>query len=123
MSGLTALPAKYFAVAPYRAEQVGPNWWGVVNKNGVNCLTFAEKSGAVVTDEAHAKQIADEWNQTAEFVYPPDPYVPPVTGRLTDEQMAKYIRSQRFINGRWTSPIVLLGGQQGADAIDAWVEE
>lgn len=124
MSGLKALPAKYFAVGPYRAEQVGPTWWGVMNKTGVNVLTFADKPGAVVTDEAHAKQIADEWNKRTEpFVYPADSYVPPVTNRLTDAQMAKYIRSQRFVNGRWTSPIVLLGGQQSADAIDAWVEE
>jgi hypothetical protein len=96
MSGLTALPAKYFAVGPYRAEQVGPTWWGVMNKNGVNVLTFSEKRGAVVTDEAHAKQIADEWNQTAQFVYPPDPYVPPVTTRMTDEEMTAYIQSRRY---------------------------
>jgi hypothetical protein len=59
-------------------------------------LTFAEKRGAVVTDEAHAKQIADEWNQTAQFVYPPDPYVPPVTTRMTDEEMTAYIQSRRY---------------------------
>ena len=96
MSGLTALPAKHFAAGPYRAEQVGPSWWGVMNKNGVNVLTFAEKRGAVVTDEAHAKQIADEWTQTTEFVYPPDPYVPPVTQRMTDEEMTAYIQSRRY---------------------------
>jgi hypothetical protein len=65
MSGtrMKALPAKHFAVGPYRAEQVGPKWWGVMNKNGFNCLTFPDKPGAVVTDEAHAHQIANEWNQ------------------------------------------------------------
>ena len=66
MSGtrMKALPAKHFALPPYRAESLGgPNgWWGVMNKNGFNCLTFPDKPGAVVTDEAHAKQIADEWN-------------------------------------------------------------
>lgn len=93
----TALPAKYFAVGPYRAEQVGPKWWGVMNKTGVNVLTFADKPGAVVTDEAHAKQIADEWNSRTEpFVYAPDPYVPPVTQRLSDAEMAAYIRSKRY---------------------------
>ena len=56
-------PAKYFAFPPYRAEQVGPTWWGVMNKNGFNCLTFPEKPGAVVTSEAHAEAIADEWNK------------------------------------------------------------
>lgn len=93
----TALPAKYFAVGPYRAEQVGPKWWGVMNKTGVNVLTFAEKPGAVVTDEAHAKAIADEWNSRTEpFVYAPDPYVPPVTTRMTDEEMTAYVSSRRY---------------------------
>ena len=73
-----AVPNKYFAVGPYRAEQVGGSWWGVVNKNGLNVLTFPEKPGAVVTDEANAKSIADEWNaRTKPFEYPPDPYVEP----------------------------------------------
>lgn len=94
---MIALPAKYFAVGPYRAEQVGPTWWGVMNKTGVNVLTFADKPGAVVTDEAHAKQIADEWNKRTEpFVYPADPYVPPVTTRMTDEEMAAYINGRRY---------------------------
>jgi hypothetical protein len=99
MSGtrMTALPAKYFAVGPYRAEQVGPAWWGVMNKSGVNVLTFAEKPGAVVTDEAHARQIADEWNSRTEaFVYPADLYVAPVTTRWTDDQMTEHIRNRRY---------------------------
>ena len=62
MNGLKALPAEHFAVGPYRAEQVGPHWWGVMNKEGMNVLTFPDKPGAVVTSEAHAKQIADAWN-------------------------------------------------------------
>jgi len=93
----------------------------VMNKNGVNCLTFAEKRGAVVTDEAYAKQIADEWNCRIEpFVYAQTHYVAPVTQRLTNAQMDKYIRSQRLVDGRWVSPIVLLGGATSAAAIDAW---
>lgn len=124
VKNVTALPSKYFAVGPYRAEQVGPTWWGVMNKNGVNCLTFAEKPGAVVTDEAHAKQIADEWNcRIKPFVYPQDHNVAPVTQRLTNAQMDKYIRSQRLVDGRWVSPIVLLGGAASAAAIDAWEEQ
>jgi hypothetical protein len=97
--GMTALPSKYFAIGPYRAESLGGShgWWGVMNKNGFNCLSFAEKRGAVVTDEAHAHRIADEWNKRIEpFVYPPDPYVPPVTTRWTDEQMAAHIHSRRY---------------------------
>ena len=96
---MNGLPAKYFAVGPYRAESLGGKcgWWGVINKNGVNVLTFADKPGAVVANEAHAKQIADVWNERVEpFVYPVDPYVPPVTTRWTDEQMTAYISSRRY---------------------------
>jgi hypothetical protein len=38
-------------------------WWGVMNRDGVNCLTFTSKPGAVVTDEANAIRIAKEWNE------------------------------------------------------------
>lgn len=96
-SSLRAVPAKYFAVGPYRAEQVGPNWWGVMNVNGFNCLTFPDKPGAVVTGEGHAKQIADEWNNhTGPFEYPPSTHVPPVTTRMTDAEMSAYIRSRVY---------------------------
>jgi hypothetical protein len=91
------VPAKYFAFGPYRAEQVGPKWWGVMNVNGFNCLTFPDKPGAVITDEVHAKQIADEWNaRTEPFEYPPSTYVPPKTQQWTEEQMSAYIRNQRY---------------------------
>lgn len=122
---MNGLPAKHFAFGPYRAESLGGShdWWGVMNRNGFNCLTFPDKPGAVVTSEANAKKLAVEWNETKEFVYPPDPYVAPVRQQLTHAQMAKYIRSQRFINGRWVSPIVLLGEGKSGAAIDAWVEE
>ena len=102
--GMNALPAKYFAIGPYRAEQVGPKWWGVMNKNGVNVLTFADKPGAVVTSEALAHQVADEWNSRTEpFVYPVNPYVAPITQRWTDDQMTEYVRSRRynFETRRW----------------------
>jgi hypothetical protein len=60
-----AVPAKYFAFPPYQAEDLGGKmgWWGVMNKNGFNCLTFPDKPGAVVTTEERAKQIAVEWNK------------------------------------------------------------
>jgi hypothetical protein len=64
---MTALPAKYFAFPPYRAESLGGDkgWWGVMNRNGLNVLTFPDKPGAVVTSEENAKRIADEWNNAA----------------------------------------------------------
>jgi hypothetical protein len=121
---MDGLPAKYFAFPPYRAESLGGDrgWWGVMNRNGLNVLTFPAKPGAVVTNEKNAKRLAAEWNETKEFTYPPDTYVAPVTTRLTDAQMGKYIHSQRFIDGRWVSPIVLLGDGKSAVAIDAYVE-
>jgi hypothetical protein len=42
--------------------------------------------------------------------------------RLTDAQMKKYICSQRLVNGRWVSPIVLEGFGKNGPAIDAYVE-
>jgi hypothetical protein len=59
-----ARPAKHFARPPYRAEAVGGRlgWWGVMNVDGVNCLTFASTPGAVVTGEDEAKLIAKAWN-------------------------------------------------------------
>jgi hypothetical protein len=42
--------------------------------------------------------------------------------RLTDAQMKKYIRSQRFVDGRWVSPIVLEGFGKNGPAIDAYDE-
>ena len=97
MSGLKAVPAKYFAIGPYRAEHIYRKTWGVFNKNGVNVLTFSDKPGAVLTDEARAKQIADEWNaRTEPFEYAPDSYVPPETRRWTEEQMSAYIRNRRY---------------------------
>jgi hypothetical protein len=61
---MKALPAKYFSFGPYCAEDLGGKmgWWGVMNRNGFNCLTFPDKPGAVVTTEERAKQIAIEWN-------------------------------------------------------------
>lgn len=65
---MNASPSKYFALPPYKAKDLGGDrgWWGVMNRSGVNCLTFPDKPGAVVTTEERAKQIADEWNETKE---------------------------------------------------------
>jgi hypothetical protein len=63
---MDGLPAKYFAFSPYRAESLGGKmgWWGVMNRNGLNVLTFPDKPGAVVTSEENAKRLADAWNET-----------------------------------------------------------
>ena len=42
--------------------------------------------------------------------------------RLTDAQMNKYVLSQRLVDGRWVSPIVLEGHGKNGPAIDAYVE-
>lgn len=57
-----AVPVKSLAVPPYQAEKFSNQWSGVMNANGVNCLTFPGKPGAVVTDHDSAIRIAVEWN-------------------------------------------------------------
>ena len=59
-----AMPNKHFANPPYRAELFyeKSGWSGVMNAQGVNCLTFPSKPGAVVTDYESAKKIAEVWN-------------------------------------------------------------
>jgi hypothetical protein len=61
----TAVPAEHFAKPPYRAELFNANtgWAGVMNANGINCLTFADKPGATITDYETAKLIAETWNE------------------------------------------------------------
>ena len=60
-----ATPAKDFAIPPYKAELFSgiSGWSGVINKNGVNCLTFKSKKGVTVTDFETAQAIADRWNK------------------------------------------------------------
>jgi hypothetical protein len=60
-----AVPAMHFAHPPYTAQPAGGpyGWWYVENRQGINCLTFTAKPGAVFTDEASAKAIAEKWNQ------------------------------------------------------------
>jgi hypothetical protein len=67
---MDAKPAEHFAHPPYRAEDLGGamNWWGVMNRNNINVLTFTSKPGAVVTDEANAIRIAKEWNELLQRV-------------------------------------------------------
>jgi len=60
-----AIPNKHFANPPYRAELFceKSGWSGVMNAQGVNCLTFPNDLGAVVTDYESAKKIAEVWNE------------------------------------------------------------
>lgn len=61
---MIAIPAKYFAHPPYRAELfcAVSGWSGVMNKNGINCLTFTDMPGAVISDFETCREIAAEWN-------------------------------------------------------------
>ena len=49
---------------PYQAMPIEahPWWWYVQDKTGLNVLSFLEKPGAVFTNEANAKAIAESWN-------------------------------------------------------------
>ena len=60
----SAIPAKHFATPPYKAMPSGGDndWWYVQNAQGVNCLTFSEKPGAVMTTKENALKIAEHWN-------------------------------------------------------------
>lgn len=73
MSGgeLIAKPAEHFARPPYRAECLdgpkgGAGWWGVMNADGINCLTLCtpdgKPTGKTVTDKQQAMDTAQRWN-------------------------------------------------------------
>lgn len=121
---MAAQPAKYFAFGPYKAEAIGPNgWWGVKNRNGFNCLTFTNRPGHVFALEAEAKSLAEEWNNGKVFEYPPDPFegkVWPPLDPVHNARFGKYVRSQRFVNGRWVSPIAV--DENWAQAVDEYDE-
>ena len=119
---MTAHPNRYFASGPYKAEADGPNgWWGVKNKNGLNVLTFTDRPGHVFALEAEAKSLADEWNNGKVFEYPPEPeIVPRLPDPVHDARFGKYIRTQRFVNGRWVSPIPV--DKNWAQAVDEYLE-
>ena len=119
---MSGQPNRYFAFGPYKAEAIGPNgWWGVKNKNGFNCLTFTDRPGHVFALEAEAKRLADEWNNGKVFEYPPEPViVPRIPDSIHDARFGKYIRTQRFVNGRWVSPIPV--DKNWAQAVDEYLE-
>jgi len=41
-----------------------------MNRDGINCLTFPNKPGAVVTSHENAKEIAERWNKEANLTQP-----------------------------------------------------
>lgn len=57
-----AVPTKHFDLPPYRAEAMGGDRWGVVNRDGFNCLSFPDKPGAKFSTIERAHEIAAEWN-------------------------------------------------------------
>ena len=123
-----AAPSGGVLYPPYEARPADDKhldrWWFVSN-NAFNVLSFMSKRGAKFTDKETALAIVEKWNSLptgTKFDIPPDPYVAPQYGQLTDAQMAKYIRSQRLVGDRWVSPIVLLGGGKSGEAIDAYEE-
>ena len=123
-----AAPSGGVLYPPYEARPANDNnpngWWFVAN-NAFNTLSFRSKRGAKFTDRETALAIVEKWNSMptgTKFDIPPDPYVAPQYGQLTDAQMAKYVRSKRLVGNRWVSPIVLPGGPQSGDAIDAYEE-
>lgn len=119
---MSGQPNRYFASGPYKAEAIGPNgWWGVKNKNGFNCLTFTDRPGHVFALEAEAKSLAEEWNNGKVFEYPPEPeIVPRLPDPVHDARFGKYIRTQRFVNKRWVSPIPV--DKNWAQAVDEYDE-
>lgn len=59
-----ATPAKYFAFPPYHAEEfVKGGASGVMNRNGVNVLTFKTRPGLTLCDYDTAKKIAERWDK------------------------------------------------------------
>jgi hypothetical protein len=59
---VTARCNPHFAKAPYSTWGCSLGWC-VLNAEGINCLTFTDKPGAVFTDKASAEAIAEAWNK------------------------------------------------------------
>ena len=61
----SAAPAIYFAVPPYAPETFKSGLACVLNANGINCLTFRDAPGRVLTAPHIAHVIARQWNNDA----------------------------------------------------------
>lgn len=97
-----AAPSGGVLYPPYEARPANDNnpngWWFVAN-NLFNALSFKSKRGAKFTDKKTALAIVEKWNSLpkgTKFDIPLDPYVAPVTTRLTDEEMSAYVRSRVY---------------------------
>ena len=97
-----AAPSGGVLYPPYEARPANDNnpdgWWFVAN-NAFNTLSFKSKRGAKFTDRETALAIVEKWNSLpkgTKFDIPPDPYVAPVTTRMTDEEMSAYVRSRVY---------------------------
>lgn len=64
-----AKPAEFLNKGPFRAELFNEKtgWAGVMNAQGVNCLTFKSKPGAVVAEFETCKIIAEKWNASSQI--------------------------------------------------------
>ncbi len=60
---LNPVPNKHFAVKPYRAELFAYDNAGVMNANGINCLTCKLKPGAVLSSYVVCLYLAKLWNE------------------------------------------------------------
>lgn len=62
---LKPIPAKYLAKPPYRAELFSEQsgWSGVMNKQGINCLTYELFKGGVIANIFTCNYLARLWNK------------------------------------------------------------
>lgn len=65
-----AKPAANFARPPYRVENFSNGFATILNADGINCLTFFSKPGAVLTDINSAITIANKWNEVVDKYEP-----------------------------------------------------
>lgn len=57
-------PTQNFARPPYHVEHF-PIGSAVCNRDGFNCLGFADKPGAKFTSASEVQTICDAWNEAA----------------------------------------------------------
>ncbi len=55
-----ARKSKYFAYPPYKLFKANEGWYGVLNDQDVNCLSFG--NGAVFTSKENAEALVAKWN-------------------------------------------------------------
>jgi hypothetical protein len=57
-------PSKYLNSPPFVAKQFSEKtgWAGVLNRDGVNCLTVPSRPGVVIADMRTCMELAQMWN-------------------------------------------------------------